>query len=267
MGTRCVTKRRCHRIGTGWTSTLAATLLSSHPRLQCSLLWAPESQNSAVHVSHRPYLPSSTSPGGKHFAGEKPSRVHRAPGPLPHVPRLCTSPVPGWAQGRPWPLTPGSKEKQNKELVIKDNMDLTREGRRCQPHIFKNYFSTSNSQNNFFLQYHKMPREIQDFSEAEWFIWRDHADPKSIWTPSHPLLSLLSCPLPPHLIYSSLPHLVPLHCLSPSSLLPPAHPPLSLPALPFPPSGIPSLPFQRMPPLTPFSPPALFYNYLPHFGW
>ena len=52
-----------------------------------------------------------------------------------------------------------------------------------------------------------MPREIQDFSEAEWFIWRDHADPKSILTPSHPLLSLISCPslptssIPPYLTW------------------------------------------------------------------
>ena len=56
-------------------------------------------------------------------------------------PRLST--------GCPWPLTPCSKEKQSKELVIKDNMGLIREGRRCQaPYLWQNYLSTSNIQNN-----------------------------------------------------------------------------------------------------------------------
>ena len=98
----------------------------------------PPSISPIVHISRRQALcwrGTCQSSQGSWPSAPRPQALYLS------CPRLST--------GVPRPLTPGSNEKQNKELVIKDNTDLTREVRRCQPRIFKNYLSTNNSQNNF----------------------------------------------------------------------------------------------------------------------
>ena len=145
-------------------------------------------------------------------------------------PQALYLPAPGWAQGCPWPLTPGSKEKQNKELVIKDNMDLTRQGRRCQPHIFKNYLSTSNSQNNFSCNTIKCLEKFKIFlKQSDSFqgtmLTLNLFDP----SPPSPFSFLMPPPSPPHLFLPTSPGTPP----PPQSLIPSTRSsPSTLPASP-----------------------------------